>query len=258
MSKEIIKELLIHQKTAKDKGYIVFGTYLQGSQNYGLQTENSDIDTKTIVVPSFKDFARNRAPISTTHVLPDNSHDDQKDVRLMFETFLKQNLNFLEILFTSHFVVESFFEDEHNELIGMADKIANYNKNQLFRCTLGMALSKRKNMNYCTTMNNLGYNPKDFHHILRIEEFMQRFISGEPFKDCLKAKNKDYLISVKKGEIPLFEASELADKSLEKIIELKEKHSLEKDACDLEVAERLNELSYKIIKKAFKRELGDR
>ena len=32
------------------------GIFLQGSQNYGLDTDKSDIDTKIIVLPSFEDI----------------------------------------------------------------------------------------------------------------------------------------------------------------------------------------------------------
>lgn len=35
-----------------DKDHIV-GIFLQGSQNYGLEVPNSDVDTKLIVTPNF-------------------------------------------------------------------------------------------------------------------------------------------------------------------------------------------------------------
>ena len=68
---------------------------LQGSQNYGLDTMHSDIDTKCVLVPTFADLAMNRQPISTTHIRADDSHTDWKDIRLMLQTFRKCNLNFL-------------------------------------------------------------------------------------------------------------------------------------------------------------------
>ena len=60
---------------------------LQGSQNYGLDTMNSDIDTKLILTPTFEDIAMNRQAISTTYIRADNSHTDWKDIRLMLKTF---------------------------------------------------------------------------------------------------------------------------------------------------------------------------
>ena len=82
----------------------IVGIFLQGSQNYELDYEGSDVDTKLIVVPSFKDICLNRKPISTTHVRANDEHTDWKDIRLYMETFRKQNLNFLEILFTDFYI----------------------------------------------------------------------------------------------------------------------------------------------------------
>ena len=60
---------------------------LQGSQNYLLDDAHSDIDTKVILTPSFKDLALNRKPVSTTHVRDNDEHYDAKDVHLYVETF---------------------------------------------------------------------------------------------------------------------------------------------------------------------------
>ncbi|MBO5957917.1 MAG: hypothetical protein J6Q39_10230, partial [Bacteroidales bacterium] len=83
----------------------IVGVFLQGSQNYNLDYEGSDIDTKLIVVPNFRDICLNKKPVSTTHVRANDEHTDWKDVRLYMETFRKQNLNFLEILFTKFYII---------------------------------------------------------------------------------------------------------------------------------------------------------
>lgn len=46
----------------------IVGIFLQGSQNYTLDIPESDVDTKLIVVPSFKDIALNKHLVSTTHI----------------------------------------------------------------------------------------------------------------------------------------------------------------------------------------------
>ncbi len=76
-------------KYVESLGYKVLGVFLQGSQNYGLAYEGSDIDTKCIVLPSFEDFCLNKKPTSTTLILPSNEHIDLKDIRLMFDCFKK-------------------------------------------------------------------------------------------------------------------------------------------------------------------------
>jgi len=44
----------------------IVGIFNQGSGNYGLDYEESDIDTKLIVVPSFYKIAMNKQPISNS------------------------------------------------------------------------------------------------------------------------------------------------------------------------------------------------
>ena len=90
--------------------YQIVGIFLQGSQNYGLDTEESDIDTKLIVLPKFEDIAFNRQPISTTHIRENDEHIDFKDLRLYIQTFRKQNINFLEILFTDFKILNNEYE----------------------------------------------------------------------------------------------------------------------------------------------------
>ena len=91
-------------------GYNVLGVFLQGSQNYQLDYSGSDIDTKAIIIPSFIDFVLNRKPVSTTLIREDNSHIDLKDIRLMHDCFRKQNINFIEILFTKYKYLDPEYE----------------------------------------------------------------------------------------------------------------------------------------------------
>ena len=104
-----IQEHYLESKQYFAKNNIV-GIFLQGSQNYGLETEDSDIDTKLITTPTLNDFIYNRKPISTTHFRANGEHIDFKDIRLMFDTFRKQNLNFIEILFTNYKIINPMYE----------------------------------------------------------------------------------------------------------------------------------------------------
>lgn len=83
----------------------------QGSQNYNLDYEGSDIDTKAIMLPSFSDFVLNAKPLSTTHIMENNEHVDFKDIRLMFDCIKKQNVNFVEILFTPYSIINPEYAD---------------------------------------------------------------------------------------------------------------------------------------------------
>lgn len=92
MNKErIMARMQEHLATVQEHfGDAWVGLFLQGSQNYKLDYESSDIDTKAIVLPSFSDFVLTHKPVSTTHVMENDEHVDFKDIRLMFECIRKQ------------------------------------------------------------------------------------------------------------------------------------------------------------------------
>jgi len=59
---KIMKRLSEHLEAVRDKHPEWVGIFLQGSQNYNLDYEGSDIDSKLIVLPSFEDFVLNKRP----------------------------------------------------------------------------------------------------------------------------------------------------------------------------------------------------
>lgn len=103
------------------------GLFLQGSQNYNLDYEGSDIDTKAIMLPSFSDFVLNAKPLSTTHIMENNEHVDFKDIRLMFDCIKKQNVNFVEILFTPYSIINPEYADLFQPVLDAREEIARYN-----------------------------------------------------------------------------------------------------------------------------------
>ena len=72
MSKFIVtlKDLQRHYNLAANYVNIenIIGCYLIGSQNYQLDDEQSDIDTIVLVVPTLRDIALNKKPISKTYI----------------------------------------------------------------------------------------------------------------------------------------------------------------------------------------------
>ena len=81
----------------------IVGIFYQGSGNYGLDYEGSDVDTKLIVTPTFEDIAMNKKAVSTTHIRENEEHIDFKDIRLYIQTFRKQIRNRFKILYRESF-----------------------------------------------------------------------------------------------------------------------------------------------------------
>ena len=262
--KFIMNRVKEHYDFVIGKGYEVVCVMLQGSQNYDLDvyTENykSDIDTKAIVLPKFEEFCKVNQPVSTTLIMDNNEHCDVKDIRVMFKTFEKQNINFLEVLFTKYKIVNPKYESLCRELFSMADDVADISYNQSLNCIVGMSKQKLVALKhpYPTIVDKIekyGYDPKQLHHILRMNDFIKKFVAGKSYRECLIPTDKDYLISIKTIPLPLEEAERLANQTDEETYQIKELHKKEKESIRQDVIDRLQDLSYRFIKQFFVEEL---
>lgn len=197
------------------------GLFLQGSQNYNLDYEGSDIDTKAIMLPSFSDFVLNAKPLSTTHIMENNEHVDFKDIRLMFDCIKKQNVNFVEILFTPYSIINPEYADLFQPVLDAREEIARYN-------------------NYA----------------LRLREFMIRYEAGEPYADCLISNQCDYLKEVKRGCYSLKEARALMSTAIQSMTEDKKRYM---DTVPVSINQHANEVLQKatveILKRSFLKEI---
>ncbi len=261
---EIMKRVQEHYKYLKDKGYEIVFLSLQGSQNYGLDIYDeeymSDIDTKAVILPSFKDFVYNKQPVSETLVLENNEHIDVKDIRVMFETYKKQNINFIETIFTDFKIINPKYESVVKPLFDNAEEIAHINYNQALRCMAGMSMEKLKALQhpYPTIKDKIdkyGYDPKQLHHILRMNDFIKEYASGKTYKECLISKDRNYLIQIKKGVLPEKEAVELANITDKETKLIKDTYLKEYDEINQKGLDILNKVKYNILKRKFKEDL---
>lgn len=220
------------------------------------------MDTKLIVVPSFDDLAFNRQPISTTFIRENNEHTDDKDIRLYIETFRKQNLNFLEILFTEYYVLNERYRYEWKRLVDHREEIAHYDFLRAVVSMRGIAMNKfvalKKDLpSTHDDIQKYGYCLKQLHHLVRIEEYLERYISGESYEKCLRPHDPEYLISLKTEPLSLRTAELLAQFAMDHIDNM---YAAVKATYDFnpnkEVDELLNDVQYNIMKIAISEELS--
>lgn len=240
----------------------IVGIFLQGSQNYGLATPQSDVDTKLIVTPTFKDIAMNRKPVSTTHIRANEEHIDFKDIRLYIQTFRKQNLNFLEILYTDFAIVNPIYEKQWNRLVESREAITHFNPYRSVQSMKGIALEKYHAMEHeypskIEVLKKYGYDPKQLHHLVRVEDYLGRYINGESYESCLDPGSmKQELIEIKMGKYSLADARSIADKAKAHVEEMAEyAYSIYPNEEDPEVNELLDDVQYEIMRIAVKGEL---
>jgi hypothetical protein len=256
-----------HYSEACSLGYEVVAIFLQGSQNYKLDeySENymSDVDTKCIVLPTLDDIVQGKAPISCTHVRANDEHIDIKDIRVMVEMFKKQNNFYIELLFTDYYYINPKYESLTLELLGLSEAISRMHPNAALRAFAGTSREKIKSLapaypNALDRVSKFGYDPKQLHHILRINDLITRFVTNEEsYKDILIPRHFKYLMQVKKGLYSLKEAERIAYETDQDTKRILDQHLTQEEYIDKATEKALDGLKCKFIKQFLKESLQD-
>lgn len=262
---EVMNRVFEHKDELERLGHDWFFISLQGSWNYNLGYENSDVDTKALILPNFRDIVLDKKAISTTHLMPNNEHLDIKDARVMFQNFWKQNINFLEILFSDYVAINPLFEKEFFELTDMAEDIARYDIKKALNCMSGMAQEKLHALEHpypavAADIEKYGYSPKEFHHILRMYNFMENYIDGKPFEKCLTLHSRFsyvHLMNAKRGYYSLETVREVAESVCKDIHDLKSEYlDTHETVVRTDVRAAAEDVLYRVLEKKFCNDLG--
>ena len=174
-------------------GDSILGIFLYGSQNYGMGKKSSDVDAKIIYVPSFEEICLKKEWKSQEIIVADSGHIDIKDIRLMREMWQKQNINFMEILFTDYFILNPKYESLFNELfVENRDIIAHYDRKKTVKSIGGQVQATLKGE----------LTPKKIYNATRLYYFLMDYLGGKPYADCIKPTGDihNYLWGIKYAE----------------------------------------------------------
>ena len=200
----------------------VIGIFLRGSQNYGLDDENSDVDTMLLITPTIDDICLGRKPVSTTLVMPNDEHIDVKDIRLMRAQILKQSPQFMECLMTPYSLIHPHAALEWLNFKSHDEYYFNYDKKKMIKAMRGYAHEKHHALSHpypsrMEYINKYGYDPKQLMHLARYKELVKNFTLGKPFPDILICDDSEieaYLRELKSGKFDLSAAQRIADEIL--------------------------------------------
>lgn len=169
---EHLNEVLKHYKFSQ-----VLGVFLYGSQNYETNLEDSDVDTHVVLLPSFEDICYGKM-VSEELVLDNGEHCNVKDFRLYIKMLRKQNINFVETLFTKHYWLNCDYVSFWNKYFyEQREKIARYNPRQTVKSIASQAIHT---LAQCRPTNG-----KKFSNAYRLALFLERYIQGGNYEDCL-------------------------------------------------------------------------
>lgn len=237
----------------------------QGSINYpGLSDEESDVDSKMLTIPSFRDIIFYKKPMNFVYKMRDNGeHVDMKSTTHYFNILKKQNINFVEILFTDYWISNQKYKEYWLEIRRRAEEIAHMNPVRTLKCIYGMSLEKahaleRPYPSKIHLIEEFGYDGKQLSHALRINEFAKKFISGYSYKDCLSVSNPEYLIAVKRNQanLSLESARQLMEDTVKNTKKLTDEFCNKyNDKNNKIIEDVLDEILYNLLREAVKQEI---
>ena len=270
----IRKRVQEHFNYLQELGYDVVCTCLQGSQNYELDeyTEEymSDVDTKSIIMPSLEDFVKGKLPVSTIEEMNNGEHAEVKDIRVMFEMFKKMNISYIELLYSKHIIINPKWEDLILPLFQERDLISSHFRTQFIRCIVGMALEKQKALchpypNIADKIEKYGYDGKQLSHCYRLYDFLCKYQEGLPIAACyiVGEPTRTVLMNFKKqlwphgrSVMPKEEAVEYCNTIVDLIKKKRDEMICgSADVPLLGARAFLDELEYKMIKEKLRREI---
>lgn len=205
----------------------VWATMLYGSQNYNMATEDSDVDTKTMLFPTVRATVLGEKTASTDLVLPDGSLNGVKDYRDTFALYLRGNVRFLETLYSDYQVVNPKYRVFFDQLVINRELVANSLPRKLIHSAAGMAEQKYKALDHpypskVDVIAKYGYDPKQLHHLVRLYYFMTKFSQTCSFEQSLRPNDilREELLAIKTTPILKDKAFYIADLYIHQIREL--------------------------------------
>lgn len=204
---------------------------LQGSQNYNLDDDQSDVDVKAFVVPTVEDLLYCRYVENAT-VATDGGLAEVKDIRRFPELLKKANPTYIELLFSKMVWTAPWFKDVWNKHIkGKGQKLIEERTNSFFNATRGMILQKMSSIFKRTEGNSkmfdeFGYNPKDLCHAARLVKILEDVnqqrkndFTDWSYEEILR-RNDDfnkYLRLLKREKLSIEEVKEISRNILHKV-----------------------------------------
>ena len=178
--RNIQEALQEHKQIALDVGFSekqILGVFLYGSQNYGLATENSDVDTKVIIIPTLEDLCSKKAGF-----VKEYKYNDEKvivmDLIHYVDNLKKQNINYVEILFTEHCWVNPDHAWVWDAFIKMRGHIVSYDENKAIQSMGRQALH---------TLKQDSGNPKKYAMARYLAYFLRTYMDLSQYSNGYEA-----------------------------------------------------------------------
>ena len=183
--KQIMQAVYKHHQIMTEQGYDVVMTVLIGSQNYKLDTDISDIDTFSFVMPSMKDLSSCCEPIRG-EVIVEDGKCMYKDIRLALNLLKKTSPNSIECFIGQY----RFYNPKYAAILSKyLDNDAIMNK--MVHCNYIHMLYAMAGMAHQLTKRNMPAG-KRYSHALRLLSMADAYTAGVDYTFLLRLSSRDY------------------------------------------------------------------
>ena len=245
---------------------------VNGSYNYNMDTPQSDIDSKLLVIPSLKQLVSGKTLNYLHHMSDNDEHVEVKDIRHYFNTMLKQNINFVETLYAQVYIVNPVYLRYFNCIRDMRDTISGCDPAATIHCIQGTAHQKHKQMLELSpareeSILKYGYDKKSMHHLMRCALFGFRFMNGVSYEECLQNNDiphkRAYIKYIKTPQSCLskeqaIESAELSlnmlDKKVNEYLAVIEPYKKDIATLAANVKDILDDIAFRIIEQSVMKE----
>lgn len=189
------------QKWCQEHGHTYLFAALYGSQNYGLSRPQSDVDVKCAFAPSPYGLLLDRNWHTATLKSEANSTDSlvlAKDVRDVFHEFKKQNLHFLELLFSDYYDCNELYAPLFKDLRAAREQVAHLSPGRFLRATGGLATHLMFDLDHQVKAGE-PLSRKQFAFFYYLLDVMRKYVEGCKFEDCMRCGQDEFLRKVKFG-----------------------------------------------------------
>lgn len=160
-----------HHELVASKGYFVVMISLIGSQNYDLDTEDSDIDTFSLIFPSLRELAHAEEPKAGLIFAPDG-HCNFKDIRVALNLLRKTSPNSVEYFASKYKIYNPKFQAILSEYLDKNERLWT-----MIHCNYNHMLYAMAGMAHQLTKRNMPAG-KRFAHALRLDDMLYHFFNS--------------------------------------------------------------------------------
>ena len=199
---EIMNTLKGDYNALVKKGYNLFGVFLFGSQNYGLDDENSDIDIKAIYLSKEgKDAPSSFGNVFISTGIFERSETEGQINAMLPEVFISNLLlnyhTWFELLYTDYYIINPKYSSVWNEILTLREKIAKQDKYSFMDAQLNCIVDQ---FPQAIAGNDLALINKRLSTFYRLKFLVEKYALDFPYEWCLTPteEEKEFLLNLKK------------------------------------------------------------